>query len=576
MGTGAAQYGYRKADMKLDIAEQPKFAAPANHRGEHHPFRDSHKLRRRLRGDLDTIVLHALRKEPHRRYGSVEQFAEDIRHHLEGLPVTVRRDSWRYRAGKFVARHKLGVAAAALVIFAVLGGVAATVREARIAAANQRRAEQRFDDVRKLANSLMFEIHDAIRDLPGSTSARKLLVTRALEYLDSLNQQSKGDVSLQKELAAAYERVGDVLGYPYAANLGDNEGALQSYRKALAIRQSFATTFQRDVPLHRDLVGTYFRIAQILESKGSFSEALAELGNAQQIAERLAVGSNDPVLIDSLAGTYYFTASLKIDTGDLAGAQANYQRSASVRDAGLQANPGNLSLRTHLAADYGGLAKCLELNHDLPLAIEMQSKATAILEDVAKSNPQNAALSEYLGEGINRLASYRKEHGNASAALEEYRKANRIFSDLLAADTKNSLARSNVAFSNNGIAASLLALGKPADAERVFQDSIAAFEEMSARSISTRYPRSGLADAYSGLGAALLAVAADRNLPLSRKREDLEQARSACQKSLALWDDKEKRGELENAERASRSAVTECVAEGERQLAALKASGSVR
>jgi len=125
--------------MKLDIAEQPKFAAPANHRGEHHPFRDSHKLRRRLRGDLDTIVLHALRKEPHRRYGSVEQFAEDIRHHLEGLPVTVRRDSWRYRAGKFVVRHKLGVAAAALVIFAVLGGVAATVREARIAAANQRR-----------------------------------------------------------------------------------------------------------------------------------------------------------------------------------------------------------------------------------------------------------------------------------------------------------------------------------------------------------------------------------------------------------------------------------------------------
>jgi non-specific serine/threonine protein kinase/serine/threonine-protein kinase len=421
----------------------------------------------------------------------------------------------------------------------------------------------------------MFEIHDAIRDLPGSTSARRLLVTRALEYLDSLNEQSKGDVSLQKELAAAYERVGDVLGYPYAANLGDKEGALQSYRKALAIRESLATISRDDVTLNRDLVGTYFRIAHILESNGNFSGALAEIGKAQEIAERLARGSNDPVLVDTFAGAYYFTASLQIQTGDLAGAQTNYQRSASIRDASLQANPGNLSLRTHLAADFGGLAKCLELSHDLPRATEIQSKAVAILEEVAKSNPQNTTFSEYLAEGINRLATYRKEQGDASAALEIYRKARRIFGDLLAADAKNSLAKSNVGFSNNGIAASLLALGQPAEAGKIFQESIDTFEAMSARTISNRYPRSGLAEAYSGLGAAHLAVAAAKNLSLSQKRKHLVQARSACQKSLALRDDKEKRGELENAERTSRSGVVECVGQSEKQLIALDAGRSV-
>jgi hypothetical protein len=94
----------------------------------------SAKLRRRLSGDLDTIVLQAMRKEPARRYGSVERFAEDIRRHLDGLPVTARRDSWSYRAGKFVTRHKLGVAATALLVTAILGGVAATVRDARNAA----------------------------------------------------------------------------------------------------------------------------------------------------------------------------------------------------------------------------------------------------------------------------------------------------------------------------------------------------------------------------------------------------------------------------------------------------------
>src|SRR5277367_3952257 len=270
------------------------------------------KLRRRLRGDLDTIVLQAMRKEPPRRYASVEQFAEDIRRHLDGLPVTARPDSWSYRAGKFAIRHKLGVAATALILTAVLGGVAATVREARIAAANERRAEERFNDVRKLANSLMFEIHDAIRDLPGSTSARRLLVTRALEYLDNLSGQSKGDVSLQKELASAYERVGDVLGYPYAANLGAKQGALSSYRKALAIREPLAAADASDTQLQRDLYETYIRLAQVLESNGNFAEALETLNKVLPRVQKLFAGSNDPTLADQFAGTYYFTAMIQV------------------------------------------------------------------------------------------------------------------------------------------------------------------------------------------------------------------------------------------------------------------------
>ena len=553
--------------MKPELATT---AASSNGQAEHAPLADSYKLRRRLRGDVDTIVLHALRKEPQRRYASVEQFAEDIRRHLEGLPVKARRDSWRYRAGKFVLRHKLGVAATAFVILVVFGGVGATVREARIAAANQRRAEQRFNDVRKLANSLMFEIHDAIRDLPGSISARRLLVTRALEYLDSLSEQSKGDRSLQKELASAYERVGDVLGYPYAANLGDKQGALESYRKALAIRESLGGAARKDPDFEGDIEGTYFRIAQALEANGNFSGALAALGKAQEIAERLAAGSQDPIRADHFAGAYYFTASIQVQTGDLAAALANYHRSASIRDRALQANSGSLPLRTHLAADYAGIAKCLELNHDLLQAVEMQSKATAILDQVVKANPENATLSEYLGEGLNRLATYRKEQGDLGAALETYRKAHQIFRDLLLADGKDSLAKTNFGFSNNGVAESMVALGKAAAAAKVFQESIVAFEEMSPRSGSNRFPRTGLANAYSGLGDAESVLAAGNNISPEQRRQYWEEARSSCQKSLALWIDKERRGELESEEHQARSRVAECVAASERHVAALK------
>ncbi len=122
------------------------------------------RLRRRLRGDLDNIILMAMRKEPGRRYQSVEQFLEDIRRHLEGLPVLARKDTLTYRAAKFVRRNKVAAVAAALVLLTLIGGIIATTWQAHqakvneaIAKAQRTRAERRFNDVRKLANSVLFD-----------------------------------------------------------------------------------------------------------------------------------------------------------------------------------------------------------------------------------------------------------------------------------------------------------------------------------------------------------------------------------------------------------------------------------
>ena len=524
------------------------------------------RLRRRLAGDLDNIVLKALRKEPERRYASVEQFGEDVRRHLERLPVIARRDSWSYRAGKFIRRHRVGMAATALVLLALIGGVAATVREARVARAERARAEKRFNDVRRLANSLMFEIHDSIRDLPGSIPARKLLVTRALEYLDRLNQEAKGDVSLQKELAAAYERVGDVLGYPYAANLGDKAGALESYRKALAIRESLAAAGSNDTQLQRDLVGNYFRVADVLESAGNFPEALAAVRKAMAITQRISAGSHDPSQADQLAGSYYFTANLQVESGDPTAALENYQRAAAIREAALQANQQNLQLRTHLAADYAGVAKCLEQKGDLLRATPMQARAVAILEDTSKANPTNAVFREYLGEATNRFGSYRKEQGDATAALRAFRAAHEIFRTLRVADSKDSLAKSNFGFTDNGIAESLVTLGKPAAALAVFQEAVATFEDMAPATSGNRYIRSGLADSYAGLGKAYSALATVENTSENRRLEYWRKARSSCATSLGLWQDKTQRGELESSERDEARRLSQCVAQCDSHL----------
>ena len=117
--------------------------------------------------DLDRIVLKALRKEPERRYGSAEQFADDLQRWLEGRPVSAMPGSNLYRARKFIKRHVVSVAAAAALVLAVAGGAGATYWQARRTAAQRDIAQARFNDVRELARAMVFDIHDAVRDLPG-------------------------------------------------------------------------------------------------------------------------------------------------------------------------------------------------------------------------------------------------------------------------------------------------------------------------------------------------------------------------------------------------------------------------
>ena len=528
------------------------------------------KLHRRLTGDLDNIALMALRKEPQRRYSSVEQLSEDIRRHLEGIPVAATDGSWSYRATKFVTRHKAGVSASAAMSLVLIAGVGGIVREARIASANERKAENRFNDVRKLANSLMFEIHDSIRDLPGSTPARKLLVSRALEYLDDLSRESKGDVSLRKELAAAYHRVGDVLGYPYAANLGDSAGALASYRKSLAIRESLAAATpngkDEDRKLQGDLVDTYFRIANVLEFTGDFKGALSTIEKALPITEKLAVGVNDPVQADRLAGCYYFTAGLLGQTGNPAGAADSYRRASSIRLDALKANPGNPFLRTHLAADYAGIAKSLSQSGDIKQAIATQQQAVAILQDVSQTNPNNATLREYLAEATDRLAGFQRDNGDAAEALNSDQLAHHLFQLLMTADSKNFLAKANFALSDDDIARSLLALHRYAPALEALREARTIFEEMSPRNSTDRYARTGLADAYFLSGRTYSLMAAEPKTSAAERQKLWLEARSWLQKSSALWADKQKRAELESDDREAVQSVTEALARCETAL----------
>src|SRR5690606_11841677 len=163
-----------------------------------------------IRGDLDNIVLKAIRKEPERRYLSAQNLSDDLGRFLNGLPVEARPNTFTYRAEKFIKRNKLSVLSAAFVLLAVVGGLGATLWQATVAQRERARAEKRFSDVRKLANTYLFDVYPEVENLEGSLKAREKIVSTALEYLDSLAGESSDDLELQAELARAYEKIGDV------------------------------------------------------------------------------------------------------------------------------------------------------------------------------------------------------------------------------------------------------------------------------------------------------------------------------------------------------------------------------
>jgi eukaryotic-like serine/threonine-protein kinase len=366
------------------------------------------KLSRLLQGDLDNIVLMALRKEPERRYSSVEQLAQDIENYLQGRPVNARQDTLSYRASKFIQRHKTGVAATALVMLTLLGSTVFSLRQARL-------AERRFNEVRKLANQYLFEFHDAIETLPGSTPARQLVVKRALEYLDRLAQEARNDHSLQQELATAYLKVGDVQGRPGFANLGDNAGALASYRKALAIRAALLTADAGDASLRREQAVNHDRLGDTLRIMGETATALQ-----------------------------------------------HYRQALELRQASLPSGGPDLAAQIELAGSYERIGDQLALLGQRAQAIEHQRRALPSYEQAVASEPQNAQYQRRLFIGLIKLGDRLSAAGDKRAALEHYQQALPLAHKLAAASANNARAQRELAVAHDKVGNGLAALGESA------------------------------------------------------------------------------------------------------------------
>jgi len=569
-----------------------------------------------LRGDLDNITLMALRKEPERRYQSVEEFSEDIRRHLEALPVRARKDTTGYRAAKFVRRNKAATAAAVLVFVTLLGGIIATTWEAHrarlqeaFAVTEKRLAERRFNDVRKLAHSVLFDYHDAIKDLPGATRVRERLVKDALAYLDSLASEASGDPALQRELAAAYEKVGDVRGLAYYASLGDRAGAMDSYLKALRIREALVTANPHDAQSRQELAENHKKIGWQLLDTGEASRGVEHLRKAVTLYVELTTEKpEDAELRDELAHTYDRLGIGLENYGDWKNALDQLRQGLVLREKLVADNPANPEYRRRLSITDQSISRALYLSGDMVCALEITHKALALQETLVADDPTNATYRRNLAVSYEYDGGYRGELGDKRGSLDGFRKAMAVNEELVAADPANGQACSDLARLSAAVADLLAETGNDSQALVHYRKSVQMYEKTSAKAPEDLHQRFWLAisqagagkmqarlgektsaleecrktisllgeiaeeptsadlrslkaQAYQHLGELYAALGTSNNASLAEVRQYWTAARDMFQRSLDIWNDMRSRGIFPAPKAGKRDKVVREIAE---------------
>lgn len=331
--------------------------------------------------DLENIVMMALRKEPERRYATVDAFCRDIQAFLDGFPVQAGPDTFLYRFGKFSRRNRWAMIAGAIAIAAVAVSGVMIWRE-------KRQAEMRFQQLRQLAHSVVFELDDAILDLPGSSHARELLISRGLQYLNGLARSRNRDPGLTFELAQAYMKIAGAQGDLQQANVGDEAGAFASYSKARGMLVGLRSREpdNRAVELNLALVDEDIASLAPRTGNGNADNLRRESVALFQDIARTETGSGN---LKNLALAHFYLALAKTDEQKYKDALPLWQQSLneyqqlSSQDKNPSEDQRNIGLvEKHIASVYFALA-------DYQRSLEYDRKAVATDEQRLRESPQN-------------------------------------------------------------------------------------------------------------------------------------------------------------------------------------------
>ncbi len=441
-----------------------------------------------LARDLDNIILMALQKNPARRYASVAELSDDLQRYLQGHPVHAREATVAYRARRFIGRHQAGVAAAVLLVASLAGGIAVSTAQAR-------RAERRSNEVRRLARAVVFDMHDAIRDLQGATKARALLVNTAVQYFDGLALEAAGDAGIQLELAEAYFRVGELQG-SIGSSLGRIDDALVSYRKAVAIADALAAADPDDLNANVVRMKARDKIGEILaRRRGDIRSALQLYSQAVAIGEELRV--RDPLKREYKQQVGSLYVSIARDETDSAKAVESARKALPIL-LQLAADPEDHAAQMALSEGYSMIGKALTYANDLQGALAALQQAVRIRERLLESQPLNAPVQRDLMIAYSKIGDlmgpYPVSLQNPAGAVEYYGKTQAIAQRLAAADPDNPRAAFDL-----GMAIMKTGLATPSPAVEDLLRALVVFERLSKLDTSDRRAEAMAASVHVGI-----------------------------------------------------------------------------
>ena len=373
-------------------------------------------LRRQLSGDLDNILGFALRKEPDRRYLSVDQFSDELQRYLDGRPVRAAGDTVIYLALKFVRRHRLGVGTAAILTCLLCVSTVAAVWQAR-------RLSVRVNEDRKLAATLLFDLHDNISRLPGSLPAREALLRKSLLYLNGLARDAGQDRETRRSLALAGERFANLLG-----TIGQSADSLKTWQTARIIREALAAEQPSDLTAQYELASSYLVGSLMTSRAGSVRDM--EVLDRKALAIALSLTAQVPgnreyqvLLADTWAS---LSTGLNI-AGKADEAIATLRNAVPIREK-LAADPADRDSQRNLAMVryHLGLVEAQDNRSeaalvDLAEALKIQKSLAAIPWNETQIDFEMASTHHFFGVSLGALKRYQEalDHLDDAIALRE-------------------------------------------------------------------------------------------------------------------------------------------------------------
>ena len=454
-------------------------------------------IAQRLRGDIERIAQKALAPDVRERYATVAELDADVARLLAGRPVEAHPRSLGYRFGKLVLRNRVASAAVALAALGLMAATAFSARQATIARQERERAEHRFDDVRRIANVVLFDLNDSLANISGTLAVRELLVENALRYLDDLARETGREPDLLTELATAYERIAEVQGMPSWPSHGRSGDALASLARALDLhRRANAVAGESALAEARVLSN----LGSILAARGESSKARdAQL---QSEAALMTVPSNkrDVVWVLQLARIQVAGGDAVWELGDVPGSVHDYQRALLTvaegrakfaSDTSLMRQVGVVEQRIGDAAAVRGDWQQARLHHGASLAAD-----DALLE----REPGSLELQRDLGTDLSRVGAVAFMLGQHREALAMHQRALELRKRLAQADPGDARARDDEAESYLQTAQSLAVLRRMPEAQESAALAVEGWRGLVERDPDNARMRRSLANALVALG----------------------------------------------------------------------------